>query len=636
MATRPPRAPRKNNRGSGRGTPGRGMKGVVHPQRRMRIMLFGILVVFSLFAAQLVKLQGLDAASVSAAAVDRRLIEVTIPASRGTIYDANGVVLAESIERRHITADPTAVATYTKRIDGEKVELGYAGAAAEIAAVTGGDAAAMEKALQDRDGTQWTYLQKDVSPQTWQEVQALGIPGIYSETYLKRSYPLGSAMAPLVGWVGSSGLPANGIELMFDERLNGTPGTTTYERGGRGEIITTGTSTEIPAQPGEDVRLTIDSDLQWVAYNSVANMVRQSAAKSGYALVMDAKTGDILAAASYPSYDPADEQQSSADLRNPLFEDVYEPGSTAKVITAAAALEEGLIDLETPFVLPNRVHRGGSSFKDAHDPDNPYVTFAGVLATSSNMGTILYGEHLPDDVQYRYIRDFGMGEPPSLGFPGMSEGLVPAVDTWSRTSKYTLTYGQGMSGTMLQQIGVFQSVANGGVHVEPRLIAGTTNDAGAYVLEAPEQGERVISEETADQLTSIMEYVPSPEGTAPLAAVEGYRVAGKTSTADRFDDRLKRYSGVTAGFVGYAPAEDPELVIAVTIQKPTIGKWGGSLAGPVFSEIMRYALTSRGVPPSTTEAPQVTLEYDPNAQAPGERPGVTLGDIAIRDEGAPE
>lgn len=628
MATRRPRGrqslPRKSTRG------------VVHPQRRMRMMLFGILVVFSLFGAQLVKLQGLEAESVSAAAFDRRLHEVTIPASRGTIYDANGVVLAESIERRHITADPTAVVTYTKRIDGERVEVGYAGAAADIAAVTGGDAARMEQTLRDMDGKRWTYLHKDVSPKTWQEVHALGIPGIYSEPFVKRSYPLGSAMAPLVGWVGSGGLPANGIELMFDEQLTGKPGTMSYELGGRGEIITTGTITEVPAEPGEDVRLTIDSDLQFLAYQEVAGMVRQSAARSGYALVMDARTGDILAAASYPSYDPSEDTQTSEGLRNPLFEDVYEPGSTAKVITSAAALEEGLVELDTPFVLPNRLPRGGTRFKDAHDPDNPFVTFAGVLATSSNMGTIMYGEHLPEDVLYQYIRDFGMGEAPGLGFPGMSEGLVPAPDTWSRTSKYTLTFGQGMSGTMLQQIGVFQAVANGGVHVEPRLIAGTHDESGRYVAAPPKEGERVISEETAGELTAIMEYVPSPEGTAPLAAVDGYRVAGKTSTADRYDDQLGRYSGVTAGFAGYAPADDPELVIAVAIQKPTIGKWGGSLAGPVFSGIMRYALASRGVEPSTVEAPEVPLEYDPNAPAPGEAPGVTLGDIAIKDEGTPQ
>ena len=610
--------------------------GVVHPQRRMRFMLFGILLVFSLFTAPLVKLQGLEAATVSQAAVDRRLKEVTIPASRGTIYDATGVALAESVERKHITADPVAVATYTKRIDGKKVEVGYAGAAADIAAVTGSNADELTQALQAKDGKRWTYLVKDVSPQTWQEVHALGIPGIYAEPFMKRTYPLGSAMAPLVGWVGSGGEPANGVEQMFNGQLTGKPGTATYELGGSGQIITTGLSTENPAQPGDDVRLTIDSDLQWFSYNSVANMVRQSGALSGYAVVMDPKTGDILAAASYPSYDPADSSQTSKGLRNPLFEDTYEPGSTAKVITAAAALEEGIVEVDTPFVVPDRLPRAGKRFKDSHDPENPFLTFAGVLATSSNMGTIMYGEQLPDEVLYDYITKFGMGQEATLGFPGQSAGLVKAPENWDATSKYTMVYGQGMSGTMLQQIGVFQTVANDGLHLEPRLVAGKNDENGAYVAEPVKKGERVISAETSNELTSIMEHVPSAEGTAPAAAVEGYRVAGKTSTADRYDDEKRRYSGVTAGFVGFAPADDPELVIAVAIQKPTRGKWGGELAAPVFSEIMRYALTSRGVPPSTTPTPKVKLVYDPDAPARDAGPGVTLGDIAIKDEGTPK
>ena len=607
--------------------------GVVHPQRRMRFMLFGILIVFSLFGAQLVKLQGLDAASVSAAAFDRRLDEVTIPAQRGTIYDANGVALAESFERKHIVGDPTAVSKYVKRIDGERVEVGYAGAAEDIAAVTGTDADEIERKLHEPDAARFTYLAKDVSPEVWQRVKALGIPGVYSEPYMKRTYPLGSSMAPLVGWVGSGGEPANGIEQMFDQELTGKPGTATYELGG-GHIITTGTNDEVPAVPGQDVRLTIDSDLQWFTYNEVAAMVQQSGALSGYAVVMDPRNGEILAAASYPSYDPAKPTQTAEGLRNPLFEDVYEPGSTSKVITAAAALEEDIIDLDTPFVLPHRVHRAGRSFKDAHDPDNPYVTFAGVLATSSNMGTIMYGEQLPDDVFYDYIKAFGMGSAATLGFPGQSAGLVPAPADWSVSSKYTMYYGQGLSSTMLQQIGVFQTVANGGVHLEPQLIQGTHDEAGRYQPQKHDKGTQVISQETADELTAIMEYVPSPEGTAPLAAVDGYRVAGKTSTADRYDPNLGRYSGVTAGFVGFAPADDPELVVAVAIQKPTRGKWGGSLAGPVFSEVMRYALTSRGVPPSTTQAPPVKLDYDPDAPAPGGPLGATLGDIAIK-EGTP-
>lgn len=608
-------------------------RGVVHPQRRVRAIFLGVLMVFSLFAAQLVRLQGLDAASVSAAAVDGRLKEVTVPAVRGTITDVNGVPLAQSIERKHVTADPPAVRTYTARVDGKRVQLGIPGAAAAIAEVIGTDPALLERAMEAAPG-RFTYLVKDISPKTWQRVDALGIPGIHAEDYLRRTYPLGASHAPLVGWVGAGEAPAGGIEQVHHDTLTGTPGSRTYELGGLGEVITTGTSDEVPPVPGQDVRLTIDSDLQWYAYNAVTTRVQEAGALSGYAVVMDVETGQLLAAASYPAHDPAKAPKDAADLRNPLVEDAYEPGSTSKLITAAIALEEDMIDLHTPFVLPDRLPRAGTRFKDAHDPATPYVTFAGVLATSSNIGTILYGEHIPDDLLHDYQRRFGLGTVSGLGLPGESPGIVPPPSTWSVTSKFTMLYGQGVTSNALQQVGVFQTVANGGVHVPPSIVAGTTDAQGRYTPRDVEEGERVISEETATALTHTMEYVPTAEGTAPLAEVAGYRVAGKTSTADRVDPNKGRYSGVTSAFIGYAPADDPQYLVSVTIQRPTrISRWGGTIAGPVFSDIMRYTLQSQQVPPSTTTPPKIPLVYDPDAPAPDQGPGVTLSDIAIKDEG---
>lgn len=607
-------------------------RGVVHPHRRVRALFIGTLIVFSLFAGQLVRLQGLEAESVSAAAIDGRLREVTLPAPRGNITDANGQPLAESIERKHIVADPLAVAEYRKRVDDEVVQVGMAGAAQDIAELTGAEPWSLQQTLEDVYPGRFTYLVKDVSPQVWQEVQAMGIPGIYAEDYLKRTYPLGTAPAPLVGWVGAGDMPAGGIELVLNDELTGKPGRSTYELGGRGEVITTGTSDEVPPVPGQDVKLTLDADLQWYAYNAVKKRVQESGGLSGYAIVTDVE-GRILAAASYPSFDPSKTSQNSKDMRAAVIEDAYEPGSTGKLITAATALELGLVEPETPMVLPNRLPRGGDSFKDAHDPKNPFMTFAGVLATSSNMGTILYGEHIPDDLLYEYMEKFGMGSSSGLGLPGESPGFLHHPDAWSATTKYTMLFGQGLTSNALQQLGVFQTIANGGVHVPPSLLAGVTDQEGRYHEEPVPEGERVISEETADILTGIMEAVPTFDGTAPFAAVDGYRVAGKTSTADRYDPQKGRYSGVTAAFVGYAPAEDPELVVSVTVQRPTrISRWGGDIAGPVFADIMRYALQQRGVEPSTTESPEIDLDYDPDAPAPGEPKGVTLGDVAIKDE----
>lgn len=595
-------------------------------------MLFGVLIVFSLFAAQLVRLQGLDAASVSAAALDMRLRMATIPAARGSIVDANGLPLAESVERKHITVDSTAVVEYKKKVDGVTTTVGAQGAAEDIAAATGRDPQSLLDIMQANPDSQWAYLVKDVSPQVWQEVHALGIPGIYAEDYYKRTYPRGSSHAPLVGWVGAGEQPAGGVELIYNDLLTGTPGTKTFEKGGVGPTISTAEHAEEPAVPGQDVRLTIDSDLQWYAYDVIEQRVKEAKAVSGYVVITDID-GNVLALASYPSFDPAEPSQTSAGMRNAAVEDAYEPGSTGKLITAAAALEEGLVEPETPIVLPNRLPRAGTRFKDSHDPDNPYVTFAGALATSSNMGTILYGEALDDDVFYEYERKFGMGSTSGLGLPGESPGLLWEPSNWGPTTKYTMLFGQGLTSNALQQIGVFQTIANGGVHIPPRIVAGTQDEDGGFVEEPANEGTRVVTEETADTLTSIMEHVPTQDGTAPQAAVEGYRVAGKTSTADRVDPKTGKYNTVTSAFVGFAPAEDPQIIVSVTVQAPKVGKWGGEVAGPAFADVMRFALQQQGIEPSTTESPDIELTYDPDDPAPGEPSGVTLGDIAIKDEG---
>lgn len=612
--------------------------GVVHPHRRARMLLLGMFIVLSLFAAQLVRLQGLDAASVSAAALDGRLEVQVLPASRGALTDIHGADLAVSSERRRVIADPTLVAGYTVYEDGEEVAKGFIPAAEVIAEVTGASQADVVERLSNPGSPQYAVLVDDISPQTWQELRKRNVRGVSSEVMMRRDYPLGEAAAPLVGWIGAGEQPAGGLEIVHDESLTGTPGEAIYERGGTGERISTGVFEETPAVPGQDVRLSIDADLQWYAYDALRKRVKEAGALSGYATVMEPDTGRILALATYPSYDPNQTSQSGS-MRNAAVEDVYEPGSTAKLITAAAALEEGLVEIDTPIAVPESTRgglmmRGGSRFKDVEPHPPLSLTFAGVLATSSNMGTILYGEKLGDQKLYDWIRRFGIGSPTGHGLPGESAGLVPEPADWSATTPYTFMYGQGLSGTFLQQVGVFQTIANGGVRMQPSLTAGTVDEEGRYTEAPLGEGTRVVSEETAATLTQIMQQIPSSAGTAPLAAVDGYHVAGKTSTASRIDPETGRYSGVTSSFMGFAPADDPKYVVAVTVQRPTrISDYGGVIAGPVFSSIMRYALAKAGVAPATEPPPSVELEYDPEDQAPGEKAGVTLGDIAIKDEG---
>lgn len=608
--------------------------GVVHPHRRMRLLLVGVLLVLSLFAAQLVRLQGLEAATVSAAALDGRLQAKIVPAQRGAITDRNGAELAVSVERRQIVADPTLTQDYVRRDDdGEVVGEGFAAAAEVVAEVTGAERSAVLAKLENPDSVQWTVLVPDVSVQVWNELRARGVRGVSAEEHLRRDYPLGEAVAPLVGKLGAGEEPAGGIELVYDEMLTGTPGELVYEAGRDGEIITTGFYSETAAEPGRDVRLSIDADLQWYAYDAVRTRVEESGGHSGYAVVQEVRTGRVLALASYPSFDPT-EPATVEEMRNAAVEDVYEPGSTAKLLTAAAALEEGLVERDTPIEVPSRLPRGGHSFRDVTPHGTLYLTFAGVLAQSSNMGTILYGELLGNEKLAEWLTRFGMGSTTGFGLPGESAGLVPALEDWSATTPYTMMFGQGLSSTLLQQVAVFQTVANDGIRIAPSLIAGTVDEEGRYVEEPAPAGQRVVSQETADTLIEIMEQIPSSGGTAPLAAIDGYHVAGKTSTATRVDPQTGRYTGgVTASFIGFAPADDPQYLVAVTVQRPTrISEYGGIIAAPVFADIMRYTLQRNAVPPATEPQLVLDLEYDPEDPAPGQPAGVTLSDVAIRDE----
>jgi cell division protein FtsI (penicillin-binding protein 3) len=601
-------------------------------------MLLAVLVVLSLFAAQLVRLQGLDAASVSAAAVNGRLEVKAIPAERGTITDADGAELAVSVERRRIVADPTLVEDYKlEDEEGEVVAEGFAAAAQVVSEVTGAEQGPILEALTNPPGEKYTVLVKDVSPQAWQELLSRDVRGVSAENVMRRDYPLGEAAAPLIGWMGAGEMAAGGIELVHDGNLTGRPGEAVFEVGSSGERISTGLYREEPAVPGQDVRLSLDADLQWYAYDAVRKRVKDAGALRGYAVVQEVDTGRVVALASYPGFDPADDTQTSEDMRNAAIEDVYEPGSTAKLITAAAALEEGVIERDSPVVVPVSLRRGGSTFRDAEPHPVEYLTFAGVIAKSSNMGTILVGEQLEDRTFYDWMRRFGLGSPVGHGLPGESAGLLPPPETWSATSRYTMMFGQGISGSFLQQVGVFQTIANGGVRITPSFVQGTVDQEGTYTELPVPAGERVVSPETSATLTEIMQQIPGTGGTAPLAAVDGYHVAGKTSTADRFDETKGGYSGVTSSFIGFAPADDPKYVVGVAIQRPTrIHRFGGIIAGPVFSSIMRYALQKEGIEPAEEPPLQIDLEYDPAKKAKGQPSGVTLGDIAIKDEGTAE
>lgn len=581
--------------------------GVVHPERRVRFLLLTGLFVLSLFAAQLFRLQALDSSVMASAALKTRLSITPVPALRGDITASNGVALATSIERRNVFADQTAVPTYKKKVNGVRTKVGVAGAAADLAPLLAKPAAELTPAM--TGVRRFRYLAKDLSLSDWSKVSALGIPGIYSEPATKRSYPTSTAAASLVGWVSGDGAAGGGLELLLNKQLQGKPGASSYEQSRDGRIISTAGQQITPAVPGLDVRLTIDSDLQWFAQNAIAQKVNETQALSGTVVVMNVRTGKLAAVASYPTFDPNDIGKAGGNLTNNAFVEAFEPGSIAKVMTAAAALEERVATPATPVIVPNRLARSDQKFKDSHEHGIERLTFAGVMAQSSNIGTVLVGEKVPPSTLERYFRSFGVGKASGIRFPGETPGIFAKAQDWNGSQRYTVMYGQGLSMNAIQSAGVFQTIANGGVRLPPTLVDATGNADGTLTQTPPTSSVRVVSKPTAAKLSQMLEFVVGDEGTARQAKIPGYRVAGKTGTADRIG-ASGRYEGKTASFVGYAPADKPEFVVAVILQNPVRGYFGGATAGPVFKDVMTYALQKFGIPPTGAPPPVMKLKIE--------------------------
>lgn len=581
----------------------------------MRALTVAALFVLSVFGAQLVRIQGLDASAVAAQAESKRVAEQFIPAMRGQILAADGTVLAASVVRETVVVNQQAVCTYrTKKntCDPATAPAAVQAAAERLSPLLGTPVS--ELVTQLTGTSMYRILSKDVTPLTWNKIADLGIPGIArdrSATRSERTYPQGTTTAALVGYVLDSGQPGGGVELIANQALKGTAGKQTYEQGADGTRIPSGLSTTTPAVDGQDVRLTINSSLQWYAQNALAQRIKETKASSGTVVIMNAKTGDLLSVASYPTFNPnTDVGKKGAQLDNKAFTDVFEPGSTAKIMTMAAALEEKTVTPSTPVVIPNRLPRYDMRFKDSHEHPTLYRTVAGTLAESSNIGTILVSETLKPSTLERYFRSFGLGSPSGLRFPGESPGLLSPSSKWSGTQQATVSFGQGVSVTAIQAASVFQTIANGGVRVAPRLVDSTVAD-GVVTKTPASTSRRVVSERTAADVSRMLEGVVGPDGTAEEAQVPGYRIAGKTGTAEYYDPAVRKYRGHTASFIGYAPADDPEIVVAVIVQKPVYPFFGGYVAGPVFKDVTTYALQELGIPPTGRKAPKVTLAVDP-------------------------
>ncbi len=582
-------------------------RGPASPDRRLRVGLLLILFVLSLYGGRLIQLQGLDASALAAAALSERSTTVTLPAHRGDIVDRNGAVLATTVERWNVLVDQTLIKDYAVNEHGRQVVKGIPGAARVLAPLVGLPVAEVESRL---TGTRrGAYLAKNVTTETYRQVLRTALPGIGGERASRRDYPGGEVGANVVGVVGSEGKGLAGIEFAYDHQLSGTDGSLTYERGQDGVSIPNGVVEEVEPKEGRSVQLTIDRDLQWRAQQLLDAQVAKVKAQWGTATILDARTGQVLALANSPTFDPNHVAGASKEqMTDESLTDVFEPGSTNKVITASAALQEGVATPLTKVTVPGTLFRAGHTFHDAEPHGVEKLTFAGVLAKSSNIGTMLVGEKLSASTLHDYMARFGLGSHTGVGLEDSAGILTPAA-AMNGTQRYTVMFGQGVSVTALQVASVYQTIANGGVRVPPRLVAATTDADGTVHPAAAAPATRVVSSSTAEQVTKMLENVVSDQGTAMSATVPGYTVAGKTGTAQAADSRCGCYRGYTATFVGFAPAENPRFVISVVMQQPQLGHYGSTVSAPVFQPLMTYALAHAGVAPTGTRTPALPVTW---------------------------
>jgi cell division protein FtsI (penicillin-binding protein 3) len=574
---------------------------------RIRALIFLLALAMFVFGLRLVQVQAVQAGDYRMRAVNEMENTKSLPAPRGEITDINGIAFARSVAATSIVVDQTQI-TNPARVANFIAPILDLPVAQVQASITG--------------KRKWNMVYQNAKPALWQKLtQSISqfnsqypamspdrIIGFFPERGYIREYPSGSLIASLVGFVNRDGKGATGLESSMNSMISGIDGKYSFANGYGAEIP--GSQSEIiPAQTGTTVRLTVDRDIQWVASQAISDAVKSSNALSGTVIVMDPKTGEILAHATAPTFNPNNTSKVSlVAMRNPSVQDVYEPGSTGKVMTLAAAIEEKKITPETVITVPYALKRSTKLFRDHDKHPTQYLTTAGVLAVSSNTGSIKIGELLSNDKFYEYLTKFGVGSKTGSGLPGESRGILPKVADWSGTSAPTIAFGQGYSLTAMQATSIFATIANDGVRVSPTVIAGTRDSSGNFTPAPGRTSERVVSSETAKAMRLMMESVVSGNGTAPSAAIPGYRVAGKTGTAQRIDDTCGCYRGYTASFIGFAPADKPAYVISVTIQDPKGMHWGGVLGGPVFKKVMSFVLQSRHIAPTGTEFVPVPLD----------------------------
>ncbi|MGH3353382.1 MAG: peptidoglycan D,D-transpeptidase FtsI family protein [Nocardioides sp.] len=571
-------------------------RGPVHIRLRVGFIL--VAMVLSVFGGRLVQLQGIDPHSYAAMAAAENVVDVVLPAERGEILDRDGEALADSADGLMVLADPKQ----TKK-DAPAI-------AAFLSKELGVDYASALTKLR-KDGSRFQYIKRQV-PATQataavEKASKEGYQGLWTSRDPLRNYPNGDVAANLVGFLGNDE-PLAGLEAAFDKHLAGKDGHAEYDATSpaNGTRMPLGTNNRVDPVDGNDLALTLDRDLQYYVQQTLMGAVQKSRAESGMAVVMDTKTGEILSLVDYPTFDARDPGASPNALRGSnALSNVYEPGSVQKVLTVAGLLDQGLVSPSTRLKVPGSYRSGDADIHDYYPHGVEKLTLAGVIAKSSNIGTVMAADKYADGQLRDYLSAFGQGQRTGLGLDTESSGLLASPETWNAADEDRIDFGQSISVNAVQMTAAVNTIANGGVRIDPSLIAGSaTNNSGAEVGTDTAERTRVVSEKAASQTAEMMERVINDpvNGTAPQAGVEGYRVSGKTGTAQRVNSECKCYDGTTTvSFGGFAPTDDPRFTVYVAIHNPGNGGGGGTVTGPVFSQIMSFALRRYGVAPTGTD-----------------------------------
>jgi cell division protein FtsI (penicillin-binding protein 3) len=550
----------------------------VLPQWRSRFVLLLLLVGFVALVARSLFLQGVNNEFLQAKGESRYARVIDMPATRGRVVDRNGDVLAVSTPVKSIWAIP------------EDVDLKPA-QARKLAELLDMDVRDLTRKLATEKD--FVYLKRQIAPDVAQRVAAMSLPGIHEQKEYRRYYPGGDVMAHMLGFTGVDDKGQEGIELAFENQLAGKPGSRRVIKDRRGQIVEDVESIRAP-QDGKDVQLALDAKIQYLAYASLREALETHKARAGGIVVLDAKTGEILALTNLPTYNPNNRiRLSGAQLRNRALTDTYEPGSTMKPFTAAMALDKGKFRFDTQVqTAPGRMTIGSATISDAHP--HGVLTVAQVIQKSSNVGAAKLALSFPPEHMWQMFDDLGFGAPLKLGFPGEVGGRLRPARTWRPIEQATMSYGHGISVSLMQMAHAYLVFAREGDLIPLSLTRVDT---------PPLHGKTVFGAQTAREVRAMLELAVQPGGTAPKAQIQGYRVAGKTGTAHKLEGGAYANKYVSS-FVGLAPASDPRLIVAVMIDEPTGGKhFGGDVAAPVFANVMAGSLRAMGIAPDAPLAP---------------------------------